>query len=652
MNNDRVEYTAKGLDIKMDTIELLQTDDDDIKRFREGNHGRLHQKMGAHRCIYNGETGTYFSVWAPNARMVSVIGNFNNWSDEANPLHLEDYGIWQGFIPGVAVGELYKYHIVSQINGYKVNKSDPFSLYCETPPGTATHIWDISYNWNDQDWMGSRKYANSLYSPISIYELHIGSWLRAPGNGSQYLSYRELAEKLAAYVIDMGFTHVEFLPVMEHPFYGSWGYQITGFFAPSSRYGTPQEFMFLIDYLHRHNIGVILDWVPSHFPDDEHGLAFFDGSHLYEHTDPKRGIHPDWNSLIFNYDKPEVRSFLLSNALFWLENYHVDGLRVDSVASLLYLDYSRKDGEWIPNKYGGRENLAAINFLRNLNETVYLHYPDVQMIAEESSAWPMVSRPTSMGGLGFGMKWDMGWRHDTLEYMSVKPEERGHHHDKLTFRMMYVFSENFLLPFSHDEVVYGKSSLLNKMPGDETHKFANLRLLLGYLYTQPGKKLLFMGGEFGQKSEWNHDTGIDWNLLRSGAHYGIKLLVSDLNRIYRSEPSLHRFDFDQRGFEWVECNDAGNSVLTFIRKGDADDCTSLVACNFNSLSFSTYRVGVPFGGQWNEIFNSNAARYGGSGNGDNRKKNAIPYQWHGRPFSLDLFLPSLSVVILKPATLD
>jgi len=637
----------------MDTIELLQADDGDIKRFREGNHGRLYRKMGTHRCVHNGETGTYFSVWAPNARMVSVIGNFNNWSAEANPLHSEDYsGIWQGFIPGVAVGELYKYHIVSKINGYQVNKSDPFSLYCETPPGTATHIWDIAYNWNDQDWMRSRKTANSLHSAISIYEVHIGSWLRAARNDRHYLSYRELAEKLVAYVIDVGFTHVEFLPVMEHPFYGSWGYQITGFFAPSSRYGTPQEFMFLIDYLHRHNIGVILDWVPSHFPDDEHGLAFFDGSHLYEHADPKKGVHPDWNSLIFNYDKPEVRSFLLSNAVFWLENYHVDGLRVDSVASLLYLDYSRKDGEWIPNKYGGKENLAAIDFLRNLNETVYLHYPDVQMIAEESSAWPMVSRPTSMGGLGFGMKWDMGWRHDTLEYMIMKPEERRYHHDKLTFRMMYAFSENFLLPFSHDEVVYGKDSLLNKMPGDEPHKFANLRILLSYLYTQPGKKLLFMGDEFGQKSEWSHDTGIEWNLLTSEAHYGIKLLVSDLNRIYRSEPSLHKFDFDQRGFEWVECNDAGNSVLTFIRKGDADDSALLVACNFNSLSFSTYRVGVPFGGQWNEIFNSNAARYGGSGNGNNRKKNAIPYQWHGRPFSLDLFLPPLSVVILKPAKLD
>ncbi len=472
------------------------------------------RNLGAHIINTNGTEGTYFAVWAPNAEQVSVIGDFNGWNNQSHPLQpREQSGIWEGFIPGVGKGAIYKYHIASKYNGYQVDKADPLAFYAEKPPRTASIVWDLDYDWSDQKWMAQRHNPNSLNSPISIYEVHLGSWMCVPEENNRPLTYREIAPKLAEYVTKLGFTHVEFMPVMEHPFNGSWGYQITGYFAPTSRYGTPQDFMYLVDYLHRYGIGVILDWVPSHFPTDEHGLGYFDGTHLYEHADPRRGFHPDWDSLIYNYGRNEVQAFLISSALFWLDKYHADGLRVDGVASMLYLDYSRKEGEWIPNKYGGRENLEALAFLKNLNEQVYKNYPDVQTIAEESTAWPMVSRPTYVGGLGFGMKWDMGWMHDTLDYMSKDPIFRKYHHNELTFRMLYAFTENFVLPLSHDEVVHGKGSLIGKMPGDDEQKFANLRLLFGYMYAQPGKKLLFMGGEFGQWREWNHDESLDWHLL-------------------------------------------------------------------------------------------------------------------------------------------
>ena len=492
---------------------------------------------------FNGQSGTYFAVWAPDARKVSVIGDFNGWNRTSHPLQPRGQsGIWEGFVPGVGKGALYKYHIKSRYRGYKVDKADPFGFYHETPPKTASIVWDIGYNWGDKEWLEKRHGHNALDAPMAIYEVHLGSWRRVPEEDNRPLTYRELAPQLAEYVKQMGFTHVEFLPVMEHPFFGSWGYQTTGYFAPTSRYGTPQDFMFLIDYLHQHDIGVILDWVPSHFPTDEHGLGFFDGTHLYEHAYPQKGFHPDWSSYIFNYGRNEVQSFLLSSALFWLDKYHVDGLRVDAVASMLYLDYSRKNGEWMPNKYGGRENLEAIAFLRRFNEEVYKNYPDVQTIAEESTAWPMVSRPTYVGGLGFGMKWDMGWMHDTLEYITKDPIYRKYHHNELTFRMLYAFTENFVLPLSHDEVVHGKGSLLGKMPGDDWQKFANLRLLLGYMYAQPGKKLLFMGAELGQWQEWHHDESLDWHLLEYQRHAGIKKWVEDLNRLYRSEPALYELD--------------------------------------------------------------------------------------------------------------
>jgi len=622
--------------------------DHDLYLFNEGSHFRLYDKLGARVVTHAGTSGTYFAVWAPNGEQVSVIGDFNGWDKRSHRLSPKGQsGIWEGFFPGVAKGTLFKYHIVSRFHGYRVDKADPFSIFNETPPKTASIVWDLDYHWGDHEWMASRRQHNALDKPMATYEMHVGSWRRVLAEGNRSLSYRELATQLADYLQQMGYTHVEFLPVMDHPFFGSWGYQITGYFAPSGNYGTPQDFMHLIDSLHQRGIGVILDWVPSHFPTDEHGLAFFDGSHLYEHADARQGYHPEWKSYIFNYGRTEVQSFLISNATFWLDRYHADGLRVDAVASMLYLDYARKEGEWIPNRYGGRENIEAINFLRRMNEEVYKYRPDVQTIAEESTAWPMVSRPNYVGGLGFGLKWDMGWMHDTLEYMSKDPLFRRYHHNKLTFRMIYAFHENFVLPLSHDEVVYGKSSLIGKMPGDEWQKFANLRALFGYMYAQPAKKLLFMGGEFGQWREWVHDSSLDWDLLDYPLHAGLQRWVEDLNRLYRSEPALHELDCDPAGFEWIDCNDADSSVLSLIRKAKSSSAIMLVLCNFTPVPRYSYRVGTPRGGQWQEVLNSDAARYGGSNMGNLGGAETAPIGLHGRPYSLTLTLPPLSVSFFK-----
>jgi 1,4-alpha-glucan branching enzyme len=619
---------------------------DDVYLFNEGTHYHLFDKLGAHLETVEGVKGTRFAVWAPDAEHVCVMGDFNGWNRTSHPLHpRESSGIWEGFIPGMGHGSNYKYHVVSRYDGYRVEKADPVAFFYENPPKTASVVWDLEYTWGDAEWMASRRSRNALDAPIAIYEMHVGSWMRVPDQGNRWLTYRELAPRLAAHIKNLGFTHVEFLPVMEHPFYGSWGYQTTGYFAPTSRYGTPQDFMFLVDYLHQQGIGVILDWVPSHFPKDQHALGYFDGTHLFEHADDRMGLHPDWDSSIFNYGRNEVRSFLLSSALFWLELYHADGLRVDAVASMLYLDYSRQPGEWIPNKYGGRENLEAITFLREFNEEIYRRHPDVQTIAEESTDWPMVSRPTYVGGLGFGLKWDMGWMHDTLVYIAKDAVHRKYHHNELTFRMLYAFYENFALPLSHDEVVHGKGSLLGRMPGDDWQKFANLRLLYGYMYAQSGKKLLFMGGEFGQWQEWYHEVSLDW--LQYASHAGLQKWVTDLNHTYRGEPALHELDTDPGGFEWIDCSDSQQSTLALLRKGRSTDGLVLVAANFTPVPRTGFRVGVPREGYWREILNSDAAEYGGSGMGNGGGAEAQPVPWHGRPYSLELTLPPLAVVWLR-----
>jgi 1,4-alpha-glucan branching enzyme len=622
--------------------------DDDLYLFNEGSHFRLYEKLGAHLLTVEGVEGTYFSVWAPNAEQVAVVGDFNGWDTSSHPLRpLGQSGIWQGFISGGTKGMIYKYHIVSRHDGYRVDKADPFAFYSEVPPRTGSVVWDLDYDWGDDEWVAKRGHRNALDGPVAIYEVHLGSWMRAPEEGARPLTYRELGPRLAEYVRDMGFTHVEFLPIMEHPFYGSWGYQTSGYFTPTSRYGSPQDFMYLVDQLHQNGISVILDWVPSHFPSDEHCLGYFDGTYLFEHADPRQRIHPDWDSLIFNYSRDEVRSFILSSAFFWLDKYHVDGLRVDAVASMIYLDYSRKQGEWIPNKYGGRENLEAISFLRRFNEELYKAFPHVQTIAEESTAWPMVSRPTYLGGLGFGMKWDMGWMHDTLEYMSKDSIHRKYHHNQLTFRMLYTFHENFVLPLSHDEVVHGKGSLLGRMPGDDWRKFANLRLLFSYMYAQPGKKLLFMGGEFGQWNEWYHEVSLDWHLLEYPPHAGVKRLVRDLNRLYTDEPALHELDFHPDGFEWIDCSDSQGSILNLLRKGRSTGDIVLVALNFTPVPRLNYRVGVPRGGYWRELLNSDSGEYGGSGHGNLGGVEASSISFHGRPSSLTLTLPPLGAVFFK-----
>ena len=631
----------------MITSDVSLLTDHDLFLFNEGTHYRLYEKLGAHPLTAERRTGTYFAVWAPNAAAVSVAGPFNGWRVGESPLRARGAsGIWEGYLPGVESGTLYKYLITTGA-GQVLEKSDPFAFHGEIPPKTASVVWDLGYQWRDQAWMTSRARRNALDAPFLVYEVHAGSWMRHADEGYRSLGYRELAQRLADYVQEIGFTHVQFLPVMEHPFFGSWGYQTTGYFQPSSRYGTPQDFMYCVDYLHQRGIGVILDWVPSHFPTDAHALGLFDGTHLYEHEDPRQGFHPDWGSYIFNYGRHEVRSFLLSSALFWLDRYHADGLRVDAVASMLYLDYSRKAGEWIPNKYGGRENLDVIELLRRFNTAVYQNHPDVQTVAEESTAWPMVSRPTYVGGLGFGMKWDMGWMHDTLDYFQHEPIHRKYHHDRLTFRMLYAFSENYMLPLSHDEVVYGKGSLLSRMPGDEWQRFANLRLLFSYMYAQPGKKLLFMGGEFGQWAEWNHDGSLDWEALRSPRHRGVQRWVQDLNRLLREQPALHEVDFDPSGFSWIDCNDSEQSVIALLRRGRSPDEVIVAAFNFTPVPRYNYRIGVPSGGFWRELLNSDASEYGGSGQGNMGGLQSAPLGWHGHPHSIMATLPPLAAVFFK-----
>ena len=635
-SNDKVKY------------EYSLLTEDDIFLFNEGSHFNLQDKIGSHIIQGGNEEGVQFSVWAPNAKKVSVIGDFNGWDKQSHPLRPRGVsGIWEGFIPGVQRGNNYKYHIQSHSNGYRVDKTDPFAFYGEIPPKTASVIWDLDYSWNDHEWMDKRSEYNNRKSAMAVYEMHLGSWMRVTDENNRSLSYRELAQKLPKYLQETGFTHVEFLPIMEHPFFGSWGYQTTSYFAPTARYGTPQDLMYLIDQLHQHGIGVILDWVPSHFPTDEHSLGFFDGTHLFEHEDPRQGFHQDWKSFIFNYGRTEVRSFLISSAMFWLEKYHVDGLRVDAVASMLYLDYARKEGEWIANQYGGKENLEAIDFLRRLNRVIYQRFPDVQTIAEESTSWPMVSRPTYVGGLGFGLKWDMGWMHDTLEYMSKDPIHRTFHHNNLTFRLLYAFHENFMLPLSHDEVVYGKGSLIRKMPGDDWQKFANLRLLLGYMYARPGKKLLFMGGEFGQWDEWYHETSLAWHLLEYPSHSGLKRWVSDLNQLYKTEPCLHETDFDPSGFEWIDCNDSQQSTISLLRKGNSNGSYLVAACNFTPIVRNGYRLGVPKEGFWKELLNSDSSLYGGSGLGNLGGVQTRKKPTHGRDYSLEITLPALSIVFFK-----
>jgi 1,4-alpha-glucan branching enzyme len=616
----------------------------DFYFFQEGTHTRLAEVLGGHAV----HDGAHFAVWAPNAKSVAVVGDFNGWNHESNLLSSRGRaGIWEGFIPGARCGAKYQFYIESAKNDYKVFKADPFATFQDTPPRTASILWNLNYEWNDREWMNNRRAANSLESPMSIYEVHVGSWKRVAEESNRSLTYLELADQLVPYVKEMGFTHVEILPIMEHPFYGSWGYQTTGYFAPTSRYGPPQDFMRLIDRFHQNGIGVILDWVPSHFPNDEYGPGYFDGEHEFEDADPRRGVHPDWNSFIFNYTRPEVRSFLLSSAMFWLDKYHADGLRVDAVASMLYLDYSRREGQWIANQYGGRENLDAIAFLRVMNEDVYQAHPAVQTIAEESTAWPMVSKPTFVGGLGFGLKWDMGWMHDTLQYMSQDPINRKFHHGELTFRAVYAFNENFVLPLSHDEVVYGKRSLLSKMPGDEWRKFANLRTLFGYMFGQPGKKLLFMGGEFGQWSEWAHDRGLDWPLLKQPAHAAVRLLIGDLNSLYRKEAALYASEYKPESFEWIDAEDAERNILSFLRRGRSETERIAIVCNFSPVPRDSYRIGVPLKGFWQEILNTDAAQYGGTGRGNLGGADTVPIPLHGRKYSLTINVPPLGVVFFK-----
>ena len=630
---------------KVQTYSLFT--DFDIDLFKAGKHFRLYEKLGAHLLEVDGVKGVYFAVWAPSARSVSVVGDFNYWiqGDHQLQVRWDASGIWEGFIPGIEKGTTYKYKIQSNNGGIITEKADPFALYCEHPPHTASVVWDLDYQWKDKKWMETRKEHNDLDKPYSVYEVHLGSWKRnAEG---KFLTYQELAVDLVNYIKETGFTHVEFMPIMEYPYDPSWGYQLVGYFAPTSRFGTPQDFMVLVDKLHEAGIGVILDWVPSHFPEDAHGLGFFDGSNLFEHPDRKKGYHPDWKSLVFNYGRNEVRAFLISNAIFWLQHYHVDGLRVDAVASMLYLDYSREEGEWEPNIFGGRENLDTISFLKEFNEAVYSSFEGVQTIAEESTSFPMVSRPTFVGGLGFGMKWMMGWMHDTLQYFQKETVYRKYHQNDLTFGMTYVFSENFMLPLSHDEVVYGKKSIAGRMPGDEWQKFANLRLLYGYMFMHPGAKLLFMGSEFGQSAEWNFEGSLDWHLLQYDFHEGVKKAITDLNTLYKTQPALHEKQFSPEGFEWINYSDHQNAVMTFIRKGNKPKDDVIVVCNFTQVVRQNYRIGLPKKGKLTEIFNSDASIYGGSGvkNPNKLTVEAVPYD--GRDYSIELLLPPLSVTVYK-----
>jgi len=629
------------------TIAYSLFTDFDINLFKAGKHYKLYEKFGSHIVTVDGVTGTYFAVWAPSAKSVTVIGDFNFWIEGEHPLNVrwDDSGIWEGFIPNVGIGSVYKYKIQSSHDDVKTEKADPFAKKCEHPPKTASVVWEDNYSWKDNKWMNNRKKNNALDAPYSVYEVHLGSWKQK--NGNDFLTYEEFAEDLVNYVADMNFTHVELMPVMEYPYDPSWGYQLTGYFAPTSRFGNPDGFKFLVDAFHKKGIGVILDWVPSHFPSDDHGLGFFDGSHLYEHPDRRKGYHPDWKSLIFNYGRNEVKSFLISNAIYWLDQYHADGLRVDAVASMLFLDYSREDGEWEPNKFGGRENLDAINFMKEMNTAVYENFPDVQTIAEESTSFPMVSRPIYLGGLGFGMKWMMGWMHDTLEYFAKEPIYRKHHQNDLTFSLNYAFTENFMLPLSHDEVVYGKKAIVDKMPGDEWQKFANLRLLYSFMYTHPGTKLIFQGGEFGQTKEWNFQQSLDWHLLEYKVHEGAQKCVKELNKLYRKEKAFHQKQFTAEGFEWIDHGDHENSVLSYIRKGENEKDTIIIICNLTPIPRENYRVGVPKQGTLKEIFNSDTRDFSGSGNYKNTKIKADKTTWNNRENSVELNLPPLAMIALK-----
>ncbi len=622
----------------------------DIFLFRQGSHFGLHQKLGAHPARRGDVDGVHFALWAPNAEQVFVFGDFNGWDQTTYPLAArgDESGIWEAFVPGLPVGTQYKYHLISRERGRRLDKADPFARATELPPATASRVWRDQYAWGDGEWMRARRARNALDAPMSIYELHLGSWRRTGEAPDKLPTYRELAEMLPDYVGDLGFTHVEFMPVMEHPFYGSWGYQCTAYFAPSARYGTPEDFKALVDALHRRGVGVILDWVPSHFPNDPHGLAEFDGTFLFEHADPRQGFHPEWKSHVFNFGRNEVRAFLGSSALFWLEEFHADGLRTDAVASMLYLDYARAPGDWVPNEHGGRENLQAIAFLRQLNEAVYRDHPDTQVIAEESTAWPMVSRPVYLGGLGFGLKWNMGWMHDTLDYCSLDPVYRKFHHDRLTFSIWYAFSENFVLPLSHDEVVYGKGSLIGRMPGDDWQRFANLRLLFGYMWAHPGKKLLFMGGEFGQWREWDHESSLDWHLLEHPLHKGLSNWMRDLNRTYAAEAALYALDFRSEGFQWLDRTNHAASVLSFLRWDMERRRPVLVVCNFTPVPRHNHRCGVPLGGRWHELLNSDARLYGGSGQGNLGGIEAAPLPAHGQYHALTLTLPPLACVMFRP----
>jgi len=619
----------------------------DINLFKSGKHYRLYKKLGSHTIEVDGTKGTYFAVWAPSARSVSVVGNFNGWDDHEHLLHVrwDASGIWEGFIPNIGHGEIYKYKIRSNNHGVTTEKADPFARYSEAPPKTASIIWNADYEWKDKTWMDTRTQKNALDTPFSVYEVHLGSWKRNADN--TFFSYEQFAKDLVEYVEEMGFTHVEFMPIMEFPYDPSWGYQLTGYYAPTSRFGDPAGFKLLVDKLHQAGVGVILDWVPSHFPEDAHGLGFFDGSHLYEHPDRKKGYHPDWKSLIFNYGRNEVRAFLISNALFWLDHYHADALRVDAVASMLYLDYSREEGEWEPNMYGNNEYLEALSFIREFNEAVYGNYPDVQTIAEESTAFTGVSKPVQYGGLGFGMKWMMGWMHDTLQYFKKEPIYRKHHQNDLTFSMTYAFTENFMLPFSHDEVVHGKQSLIYRMPGDEWQQFANLRLLFGYMFTHPGTNLIFQGGEFGQTGEWNFQQSLDWHLTEYEVHSGVQALIKDLNKIYKGYPALYEKQFSPDGFQWIDYGDHENSVLTYIRRGHDTKNDLFIACNFTPVPRENYSVGIPKdSGKIKEILNSDDKKYGGSGM-KTKLTQLIEKPWHGREQSVELTIPPLSIVIFQ-----
>jgi len=633
--------------------------DFDLYLFGQGKHRRIYEKMGAHPRTVDGVVGVNFALWAPNARTVSVIGDFNGWQHGVHPMHLRhiDLGVWERFIPGIQVGALYKYAVYSRYNNYVAEKSDPYGFAAELRPKTASIVADIhQYQWQDEASMQDRTQRQQLSSPISIYEVHPGSWRRVieESGENRVMTYRELAHALAPYVKELGFTHIELLPITEYPYDGSWGYQVTGYFAPTSRYGSPEDFQYFVDFLHQQGIGVLLDWVPAHFPKDEYALGYFDGTHLYEYADPRKGEHKEWGTYVFDYGRPEVRNFLIASALFWLREYHIDGLRVDAVASILYLDYSRKAGEWVPNRYGGREHLEAIDFLRQFNEAVYAEQPGTLTIAEESTAWPMVTRPTYTGGLGFSMKWNMGWMHDILDYMSLDPVYRRYHHNNITFSLMYAYNENFVLPLSHDEVVHGKGSLLSKMSGDVWQKFANLRALYGFMWGHPGKKLLFMGGEFGQWREWNFAQSLDWHLLQppsDARHARLRDYLSDLNQLYQEEPALSLLDYDPAGFSWIDVHDSDNSVASFMRKSKKKHETLVFVCNFTPVPRYGYRVGVPYAGEYYEVINSDATRYGGSGIENKQHMPSAPIYWQNCPHSLLLTLSPLATVILKLRTM-